>query len=163
MLNDSSIPGFYRLSIAERIDALGKLGVLSPAQVQRLKDGDQLLSLEHADRMIENVVATFNLPFAIAPNFLINARDYLVPMVVEEPSIVAGVSAAAKMARASGGFEVVQEESLLAGQIQLIEIDDLDRTNVVPGRASSGCLSLAVAAQSIFQGGFCDLPTQRDC
>ena len=127
MLSDSSIPGFYRMRISERIDVLGKLGVLSPAQVQRLKDGDQLLSLENADKMIENVVATFDLPFAIAPNFLINGRDYLVPMVVEEPSIVAGVSAAAKLARASGGFEVEQEESLLAGQIQLFEIDDPDR------------------------------------
>jgi hydroxymethylglutaryl-CoA reductase len=127
VLSDSSIPGFYRLSISARIDALGKLGVLSSAQMQRLKDGDQLLSLENADKMIENVVATFNLPFAIAPNFLINGRDYLVPMVVEEPSIVAGVSAAAKMARAGGGFEVEQKESLLAGQIQLLEIDDQDR------------------------------------
>lgn len=128
MLSDSSIPGFYRLSVSERIDTLESLGILSQEDTRRLKNGEQLLSLESADKLIENVIGTFQLPFAIAPNFIINGRDYLVPMVVEEPSIVAGVSAAAKLARAGGGFRAELKESLLAGQIQLIDIDDPDRT-----------------------------------
>jgi hydroxymethylglutaryl-CoA reductase len=76
--------------------------------------------------MVENAIGTFGLPFSVAPNFLINEREYIVPMVVEEPSIVAGVSSAAKTARANGGFRVDLKESLLAGQIQLLDIADPD-------------------------------------
>jgi len=126
MLTDSRIPGFYRLSISERIDALAELGVFSPQEVQALQDGRHLLTSNTADKMIENVVGTFGLPFAVAPNFLINGRECVVPMVVEEPSIVAGVSGAAKIARDGGGFQAEQSESLLAGQIQLIDIDEPD-------------------------------------
>ena len=126
MLTDARIAGFYRLSISERIDALAELGVFSQQEVQALHDGSHLLALDTADKMIENVIGIFGLPFAVAPNFLINGREYIVPMVVEEPSIVAGVSGAAKIARASGGFQVKQNESLLAGQIQLVDIDEPD-------------------------------------
>lgn len=126
MLTDSRIPGFYRLSISERIDALAQLGVFSQQEVQALQDGSHLLALDTADKMIENVIGTFGLPFAVAPNFLLNGRAYIVPMVVEEPSIVAGISGAAKIARAGGGFQVEQNESLLAGQIQLLDIDEPD-------------------------------------
>ena len=77
--------------------------------------------------MIENVVGVFGLPFAIAPNFLINRKDYVVPMVVEEPSIVAGVSGAAKLFRHRGGFSVTSTESLLIGQVQLTNVEDPDQ------------------------------------
>ncbi|NOX70121.1 MAG: hydroxymethylglutaryl-CoA reductase, degradative [Gammaproteobacteria bacterium] len=126
MLTDSCIPGFYRLSVSERINALAELGVISPQEVRALQGGSHLLTLDTAEKMIENVVGIFGLPFAVAPNFLINGRECVVPMVVEEPSIVAGVSGAAKMARAGGGFQAEQIESLLAGQIQLIDIDEVD-------------------------------------
>lgn len=122
MLTDSRIPGFYRLTISARIDALAALGVFSSQEAQALQDGSHLLAVETADKMIENVIGTFGLPFAVAPNFLINGREYVVPMVVEEPSIVAGVSGAAKIARTGGGFRVELKESLLAGQIQLVDI-----------------------------------------
>jgi len=126
MLTDSGLSGFYRLSIAARIDVLARLGVLSADEVCALQGGSQLLTPATADRMVENVIGTFSLPFSVAPNFLINGRERLVPMVVEEPSIVAGVSSAAKTARAGGGFRVNMKESLLAGQIQLLEITDPD-------------------------------------
>ncbi len=126
MLTDSSLSGFYRLSISERIDALAELGVLSAEDVSALQDGSQLLPPETAGQMVENAIGTFGLPFSVAPNFLINGRERVVPMVVEEPSIVAGVSSAAKTARAGGGFRVNMKESLLAGQIQLLEITDPD-------------------------------------
>ncbi len=77
--------------------------------------------------MVENVIGTFGLPLAIAPNFVVNGRDYIVPMVVEEPSVVAAVSGAAKLARSSGGFETASEESLLAGQVHVTNFAD---TNV---------------------------------
>ena len=73
--------------------------------------------------MIENVVGVFGLPLAIAPNFLVNSKDYIVPMVVEEPSIVAGVSGAAKLVRQSGGFKVSSADPVLIGQILLVDID----------------------------------------
>jgi hydroxymethylglutaryl-CoA reductase len=76
--------------------------------------------------MIENVIGVFGLPLAVAPNFLVNGKDYVVPMVVEEPSIVAGVSGAAKLFRESGGFKAISTDSVLIGQIQLVRIQDPD-------------------------------------
>ena len=98
-MNDSRISGLYRLSVPQRIAKLEELGCLSPADAARLREGRHVLSAMAADRMIENVLGVFGLPFAIAPNFVVNGREHIVPLVVEEPSIVAGLSAAA--ARAS--------------------------------------------------------------
>lgn len=123
---DSNIAGFYRLSLSERIDRLVASGALDAGDAGRLRRGEVVLPAQTADRMIENVVGVFGLPLAVAPNFRINGRDWLVPMVVEEPSIVAGLSAAAKLARAAGGFDVHMAESLLIGQMQLIDVDDPD-------------------------------------
>ena len=128
MNGDSRIPNFFRMNVEERIDALADRGVLGADAVTALKSGRPLLAVEVADRLIENVIGTYGLPFAVAPNFRINNRDYLVPMVVEEPSIVAGLSGAAKLARAEGGFTVTAGESLLAGQIQLVDVDDPRKT-----------------------------------
>lgn len=125
---DSRIPGFFQMKVNERIDALASRGVLSADAVNELKSGRPLLSVQIADRLIENVIGTYSLPLAVAPNFRINDRDYLVPMVVEEPSIVAGLSGAAKLARSGGGFAVDADESLLAGQIQVVDIDDPHET-----------------------------------
>jgi hydroxymethylglutaryl-CoA reductase len=86
--------------------------------------GDQGLSVAQADRMSENVVGTFALPLAIAVNFLINGRDYLVPMAVEEPSVVAAASHAAKLVRQGGGFSAEASLSLMIGQIQVVKMAD---------------------------------------
>jgi len=82
------------------------------------------LPLEIADTMVENVVGTFGLPFGVGLNFLINGRDYVLPMVVEEPSVVAAASNAALLARAGGGFHVETDDSIMIGQIQLVEVSD---------------------------------------
>lgn len=121
---DSRIPGFYRKSISERIDALVEAGGLDKDSARLLKSGLPLLPSDRADRMIENVIGTFGLPFAVVGNFIVDGQDRLVPMVVEEPSIVAGLSGAAKLARHGGGFVSRCDEYLLAGQIQLVEVDD---------------------------------------
>jgi len=125
-LNDSRIAGLYKLEVAERIEALCKHGWLSPADAERLRDGRQVLSSGAADKIIENVVGVFGLPFAIAPNFRVNERDCMVPLVVEEPSVVAALSGAARMARNSGGFRASCDESLLAGQVHITGAADPD-------------------------------------
>jgi hydroxymethylglutaryl-CoA reductase len=123
---DSKISGFFRLSIEERIQQLIERRALSADDGDRLRRGQFVLPQQTADKMIENVVGVFGLPLAVAANFRINDRDWLVPMVVEEPSIVAGLSGAAKLARAGRGFDVQMPESLLIGQLQLVNVDDPD-------------------------------------
>ncbi|MBT8103837.1 MAG: hydroxymethylglutaryl-CoA reductase, degradative [Gammaproteobacteria bacterium] len=125
-MNDSRIAGLYKLNVAERIDTLAREGWLTSADADRLRDGRQVLSSVAADKIIENVVGVFGLPFAIAPNFRVNDRDYIVPLVVEEPSIVAALSDAARRARGSGGFHASCDESLLAGQVYISGIAHAD-------------------------------------
>jgi hydroxymethylglutaryl-CoA reductase len=112
--------------VSERIAELESLGWLTSLQAAQLQSGRQVLAAAVADKMIENVVGVFGLPFAIAPNFIVNERDVLLPLVVEEPSIVAALSNAAGLARDSGGFQAELSESLLAGQIHVTECADTD-------------------------------------
>lgn len=123
-MSDSRISGLHKLTAAERIDELVRLGWLSAADAELLQSGRHVLAPAVADKIIENVVAVFGLPLAIAPNFVVNGRDCIVPMVVEEPSIVAGATAAALLARGTGGFEARCEESLLAGQLHVTGVAD---------------------------------------
>jgi hydroxymethylglutaryl-CoA reductase len=123
---DSRIPGLYRLNVGQRIDVLERAGWLSHEDATALRSGRHVLLAVRADKMIENVVGVLGLPFAIAPNFIVNGKDRLVPMAVEEPSIVAGLSFAAGLARQSGGFEAVCKESLLAGQVHVTDLDDVN-------------------------------------
>ena len=125
-MSDSRIRGLYNLPVAERIARLEALGWLAAADARALTGGHHVLSVGAADRMIENVIGVFGLPLAVAPNFLVNGRDCVVPLVVEEPSIVAGLSSAAALARGSGGFEVTNTESLLIGQVHVTGVADAD-------------------------------------
>ncbi len=125
-MTNSRLPGFYRQSIEERIRLLADRGMLEDGDVRALLAGKALLPSKTADRMIENVIGVFGLPFAVAPNFVVNGKGYLVPMVVEEPSIVAAVSGAAKTVAVGGGFVAEAGEPILIGQVQLIGIDDPD-------------------------------------
>jgi hydroxymethylglutaryl-CoA reductase len=123
MTTDSRLPNFRTLTPTQRLDHIAKAASLTPNEVSLLaKPG--ALSLERADGMIENVIGTFELPFAIAGNFLINGRDVLVPMVVEEPSVVAAASFMAKLARECGGFETSSSAPLMRAQVQVIGITD---------------------------------------
>ncbi len=114
----SSIGSFYKLSMDERLKQLKEFAGLSEDEVKTLKAG--VLPFGSAERMIENVVGLFPLPLGIAVNFLVNGRDYLVPMAIEEPSVVAAASNAAKMARATGGFKASSTEPIMIGQVQLV-------------------------------------------
>ena len=122
---NSRLPGFYKLTASERADAVAAWANLTDAEKTMLA-GDPGLTLALADQMIENVAGVFGLPLGIAANFLINGRDVLVPMVVEEPSVVAAASHMAKLARAGGGFRTSSTPPEMIGQIQLLDLDDLD-------------------------------------
>lgn len=114
---------FYNLPVKERLDRLMKETRLSEEDLKILS-GENGLSVDDADHMIENVIGTFSLPMGIARNFLINGREIPVPMVVEEPSIVAGASFMAKLARNTGGFTAQTTEPEMIGQIQVLDLDD---------------------------------------
>jgi hydroxymethylglutaryl-CoA reductase len=118
-VSDSRIKGFYKLDVAGRIERLAGDGWISAADAGRLRSGHHILPAPAADRMVENAIGVFGLPFAVAPNFVVNGREHLAAMVIEEPSVVAGLSMAAALARKSGGFEAVFEESLLIGQVHI--------------------------------------------
>jgi len=119
----SRIPGFYNLTLAERRTELARRGLLTPEQLAAL-GGEAGLTVEQAQHMIENVIGLYALPLGVALNFLVNGREVLIPMVVEEPSIVAGASYMAKLARAGGGFVASTTPPEMIGQIQVLEVAD---------------------------------------
>ena len=119
----SRLPGFYKLSVEERLEVVAKFSNLSEDEKKMLLSTGAL-PLEIADRMIENVIGTFELPIGIATNFLIDGKDYLIPMVLEEPSVVAAASNAARMARERGGFFTDYTGSVMIGQIQVTKLKD---------------------------------------
>ena len=119
MPKPSNISSFYKLPLEERLDKLRDFSGLSDEEIELVKNGK--LSLSTAQRMIENVVGVLPIPLGIAVNFLINGRDYLIPMAIEEPSVVAAASHAAKLARPSGGFQASSTDPIMIGQIQLVE------------------------------------------
>lgn len=118
----SRIPDFYRLSVDDRVRLIHERGMLSGEDSEALTSGEHTLTKDGADKMIENVIGVMGLPVGLGLNFLINSRDYVVPLVVEEPSIVAALSSAAKLVRAAGGFSVTSSEPILIGQVQVVDV-----------------------------------------
>jgi hydroxymethylglutaryl-CoA reductase len=118
----SRIPEFYKLSVADRVRLVREKGMLSKDDYLALASGEHTLKVHHADRMIENVIGVMGLPVGLGLNFLINGREYVIPLVVEEPSIVAALSSAAKLVRGCGGFETRSSEAILIGQIQMVDV-----------------------------------------
>src|SRR5512135_2714264 len=123
-LTGSRIPGFYNLSIEQRLAQLAEHGHLTQDDIAILR-GQAGLTVDQADHMIENVVGIHSLPLGVALNFIVNGREMLVPMAIEEPSVVAGASFMAKLARTSGGFTARADPPEMIGQIQLLCISDL--------------------------------------
>ncbi len=126
VLRSSRIPGFYKLPVKERINILKELVPLSDEEVNLLTNSGSL-ELKVADRMIENVIGVMPVPLGVALNFLINGKEYIVPMAIEESSVVAAASNAAKMARESGGFHAEAFESIMIGQIQVTAVSDIKK------------------------------------
>jgi hydroxymethylglutaryl-CoA reductase len=121
------IPEFYKLSIDERVRAVHERGLLNSNDFRALASGKHTLELAAADRMIENVVGVMGLPLGLGMNLLVNGREYIVPMVVEEPSVVAALGSANKLIRAAGGFQAMATDPILIGQIQIVDLNNIDK------------------------------------
>ena len=122
-MRDSSISKFFEKTLKERLGIVADFSDLSPDELKIIEDATGGISFEKADNMIENAIGTFSLPLGIATNFRINGNDYLIPMVIEEPSVIAASSKAAKTARIHDGFKVEADESYSIGQIQVVDTD----------------------------------------
>jgi hydroxymethylglutaryl-CoA reductase len=120
----SRIPGFYNLKRLERLEKLSQAGGMTAEELAALS-GEGGLTADQADHMIENVIGVFGLPLGIGLNFLINNREVLIPMAVEEPSVVAGASFMAKLAREGGGFQAETTPPEMIGQMQVLGVSDL--------------------------------------
>lgn len=120
----SAISGFYKKSLPERMAIVAQWAALDTAEQATLL-GMTGLNATQADQMIENVVGTYTLPLGIATNFLISGKEYLIPMVIEEPSVVAACSFAAKLARAGGGYTATSDEPIMIGQLQVLDVENV--------------------------------------
>jgi hydroxymethylglutaryl-CoA reductase len=158
----SVLPGFYRLSVKERQRLLAELAGLSEEELILLSDCGAV-GLELLDKTIENVVGCLPMPLAIATNFLVNGREYLIPMCIEEPSVVAAASFAAKVARKRGGFRARATEPLVRGQVVLKDVPDLEGALERLEGAKEDILGLANSTSSTLPklgGGAKDLRTR---
>jgi len=122
-MSDSSISKFFEKTRKERLDIVGKFANLSDKDLEILQSNDGGISFEKANNMVENVIGIFSLPLGVATSFKINGKDYLIPMVIEEPSVIAAASKGAKIARVKGGFTATADESYSIGQIQILDVD----------------------------------------
>ena len=153
----SKISGFYKLPVKERIKIVKDFSGLSEEDAKQFSS---CINMDIAERMIENVLGTFELPLGIAVNFLVNGKDYLVPMAIEESSVVAAASNAAKIARIRGGFKTECSDPLMIGQIQLLHIDDVAGAATKLLSKKKGILELANEQDKVlvkFGGGAKDI------
>lgn len=149
----SRISGFYKFAISDRRDAVAAATGVDPVRLGALDTGG--IDIDTADHMIENVIGLFALPLGIGTNFRVAGVDYLVPMVVEEPSVIAAASNAARMVREGGGFEVEVSEPVMIGQIQLLEVPDASAALAAIEAASGDILARAraEAPRMVARGG----------
>ena len=158
-MSSSQVSGFYSWALEERVDWLVRWADLDQDHVDTLRSFGGL-DAERADQMIENVVGAHALPVGIALNFRVNGHDLLVPMVVEEPSVVAGASFAAKLARAGGGFQAESTPPEMIGQIQVLDLADLGAAREALLGARDEILALADGVDPVIKrlgGGARDL------
>ena len=129
MMKKTSQAKFHELTIPERREMLQKWSDLDDETLDDLCGIPGLTSVQ-ADGMIENVVGLYSLPMGVARNFIVNGREVLVPMVIEEPSIVAGASYMAKLVAINGGFTATSAEPVMIGQMQVLDLADLDHAEL---------------------------------
>ena len=154
-MTGSRIPRFYQLSVEERLRELRDRGILTEGDYESLSTGSYILTAMKADRLTENVIGVFSMPMGLGLNFAINGRDYLVPMVVEEPSIIAAVSSAALLVRQSGGFTSTADAPLIIGQVQVLDVADPDaaRERILDGRQRILDLANSTHPNMVARGG----------
>jgi hydroxymethylglutaryl-CoA reductase len=151
----SLFPEFYRLTVADRVRLMRERGWLTESDYQSLISGSHTLQVASADKMIENVVGVLGLPLGMGLNMLINGKDYIVPLVVEEPSIVAALSSAAKIVRASGGFTAESTEPIMIGQVQVVNVPHVAKAQAAVREHKEEILNLAnsLHPQMVARGG----------
>ena len=138
----SDISGFYKLSLEERQYKLAKLINLTHEEIKLLQDLGYFTPTQ-IDTLIENVIGSYQLPLGIALNFKINGKDYILPMVIEEPSVVAAASNAAKIARKMGGFQSEEVKSIMISQIQITQLKDIAAAKEILVRNKEKILKIA--------------------
>jgi hydroxymethylglutaryl-CoA reductase len=157
-MTNSRISGFYNLTLEERRAKLAEAANQTPEDLIPFTTGG--LSAESAEHMIENVIGMYSLPVGIGLNFMVNGRDVLIPFVIEEPSVVAGASFMAKLARAGGGFTATTTDPLMIGQMQLINIVNMNEARLKIYEHKAELLAEADSIDSVlksFGGGARDL------
>ena len=134
-VDNSRLEGFYKLSVSERRMKLAEIANLDDGHVQAWAASGEL-SEDAADRMIENVIGTYSLPIGVATNFIIDGDHYLIPFVLEEPSVVAAASNMAKRCIANGGFRSNNDEPVMIGQIQIVNCEnpDIAKENILSSK-----------------------------
>ncbi len=143
-MGSSRLPGFYKMKMAERLRRLAEQLELSRDDIESLGES-ATLPLANADAMIENAVGVLGLPVGVGLNFVINGEDVLIPMAVEEPSVIAAVSLAAKITREGGGFTADADEPLMIGQVQVTELQDPEAARTAILREKERILAAANA------------------
>jgi len=160
--SSSRISGYYKKSVEERVDIVAEKADLTDEEIALLSKGGGL-TLEEADNMIENVVGTMAYPFGIAVNFKLNGRDRLVPMAIEEPSVVAAASNMARLMREGDGIQTSTTDPIMIGQIQVLDVPDMDEAIKNLEEAKSKLLELANEQDPVlvrFGGGARDIETR---
>lgn len=128
-MKSSKYSGFYKLSTEERLKEVVEFTELSEEHIASIQDPNSL-SLDGADNMVENVIGRFTLPLGVALNFIVNDKEYLIPMVTEEPSVIAAASNGARLTRSSGGFYAMNTGSIMIAQIQITDVRDPENTRM---------------------------------
>jgi len=141
----SQLPGFYKVTVAERRTLVSEATGVEASEIARATDAGGL-DAETADKFVENVIGTYSLPYGVTLNVRVNGQDHVVPMVVEEPSVVAAASNAAKMVRAGGGFTAEVDAPLMISQVQLTHVADAERASRAILAAKAEILAKADAA-----------------
>ena len=159
----SRIPGFYKLSVAERREEVARLTGLTEQDVAALASHGELDEVA-ADRMIENVIGTMSLPVGVATNFVIDGKPYLIPFCVEESSIVAAASNMAKRCLKNGGFKTNNDNPVMIAQIQILDIEDLDEAteSILTAKYELMAMCNSLPSTMIKLGGGCkDIEVRR--
>ena len=158
-IENSRIEGFYKLSVAERRHKIAEIGGLSEEQVKAWADSGEL-SEDAADRMIENVIGTYSLPIGVATNFVIDGEHYVIPFVLEEPSVVAAASNMAKRCLSNGGFKSKNDDPVMIGQIQIVNCENSESARDALIREKDSLISMCNEVDPIlvkFGGGCKDI------
>ncbi|MDX1444327.1 MAG: hydroxymethylglutaryl-CoA reductase, degradative [Gammaproteobacteria bacterium] len=142
-MDRSRIPSFYKMSVEDRVRVMRERGLLTKDDYEALSSGKAVLDVDAADKMIENVIGVMGLPTGLGLNFLVNGKDYVVPLTVEEPSIVAALSSAAKTVRNAGGFEASSTDPILIGQVQVVEVPHVAKAQAAILQRKEEILNLA--------------------